>query len=231
MSGKKFSPCLGAMTAKDRARDRGTRRGDRLIATLGEEFRDQRVGLGLSQRRIADAVGMSASWYSRAERAKVGHLAVVDAARIAAVLGLDLVVRTYPGGASLRDSAHAERLGRVLSHVRAPLRYRVEVPLPHVSDRPEPRAWDAMLYGGDRRTAVELEMRIRDAQAMIRRQTLKRRDDPVDGFLLVMAATRTNRRVLAELTVLLPDLPRLRTQLVLEALEIGQHPPSGIILI
>jgi hypothetical protein len=46
-----------------------------------------------------------------------------------------------------------------------------------------------------------------------------------------MAATRTNRRVLAEFTVLLPDLPRLRTQLVLEALETGQHPPSGIILI
>lgn len=74
-------------------------------------------------------------------------------------------------------------------------------------------------------------MRVRDAQATIRRQTLKRRDDPVDGFLLVTAATRTNRRVLAEFTVLLPDVQRLRTQLVLEALENGQHPPSGIILI
>jgi transcriptional regulator with XRE-family HTH domain len=219
------------MAAKDRARDRGTRLGDRLIAFLGDEFRDQRVGLGVSQSRVADALGMSASWYSRAERAKIRHLAVVDAARIAAVLGLDLVVRTYPGGAPLRDSAHAARLGRVLSHVRAPLHYRVEVPLRQVPDRPEPRAWDAMLYDGDRRTAIELEMRLRDAQAMIRRHSLKRRDDPVDGFLLVIAAIRTNRRVLAELADLFPDLPRLRTQRVLAALEDGEHPPSGIILI
>jgi hypothetical protein len=88
-----------------------------------------------------------------------------------------------------------------------------------------------MLYGGARRTAIELEMRLRDAQAMIRRHSLKRRDDPVDGFLLVIAATRTNRHVLAEFADLLPDLPRLRTQLVLAALENGEHPPSGIILI
>lgn len=174
---------------------------------------------------------MSASWYSRAERAKIRHLAVADAARIATVLGLDLVVRTYPGGAPLRDSAHAERLGRLLSHVHAPLRYRVEVPLPQVPDRPERRAWDAMVYGGDRRTAVELEMRVRDAQAMIRRHALKRRDDPADGFLLVVAATRTNRRVLAEHAELFSDLPRLRTQRVLAALESGEHPPSGMILI
>lgn len=231
MSNKTSRPCLSTMAPKDRARDRGTRRGDRLIAMLGEEFRDQRVGLGLSQGHVAGALGMSASWYSRAERAKIRHLAVADAARIAAVVGLDLVVRTYPGGAPLRDSAHAERLGRVLSHVRGPLYYRVEVPLRQIQDRPDSRTWDAMLYGHDRRTAIELEMRLRDAQAMIRRHSLKRRDDPVEGFLLVVASTRTNRRVLAEFAHLFPDLPRLRTQVVLAALENGEHPPSGIILI
>ena len=219
------------MATKDRAWDRGSRRGNHLVAVLGDEFRERRLGLGLSQERVAGAVRRSASWCSRAERGKIRHLSVLDAGRTAAVLGLDLVVRTYPGGPPLRDAAHAVRLGRLLSHVRAPMRSRVEVPLPEVSGRSEPRSWDAMLYCDHRRTAIELEMRIRDVQATLRRHALKRRDDPVHGFLLVVAATRSNRRVLAEHEDLFPDLPRLSTRRVLESLERGEHPPSGIVLI
>jgi hypothetical protein len=95
----------------------------------------------------------------------------------------------------------------------------------------ELRGWDALLLGHGKRTAVELEMRLRDAQATIRRQGMKRRDDPVDGFLLVLADTRTNRRVYAENADLWPDLPRLRSSRVLAAVEAGDHPPSGIVFI
>jgi hypothetical protein len=88
-----------------------------------------------------------------------------------------------------------------------------------------------VIHGLGKRTAVEFEKRIRDAQAMTRRHEMKRRDDPVDGFLLVLADTRTNRRVYAQFRDLWPDLPRLRTSRVLAMLEAGEHPPSGIILV
>jgi hypothetical protein len=139
---------------------------------------------------------MSAPKISRLERAQLPRLTIVDASRVATVLGMDLVVRAYPAGPPLRDAAHAERLRRVLSHVCPPLRYRLDVPLPQRRNQPmEQRGWDAMLYGHGRRTGIELEMRLRDAQATIRRHGMKRRDDPVEGFLLVLADTRTNRRV------------------------------------
>jgi hypothetical protein len=98
-------------------------------------------------------------------------------------------------------------------------------------DRVDHRAWDAMVFGDSRRTAVELEMRIRDAQAVERRIGLKRRDDPPDGFMLLVADTRANRHLLTELPGLFAELPRLRTATVLRLLEVGRHPPSGIVLI
>jgi hypothetical protein len=120
---------------------------------------------------------------------------------------------------------------RFLNHVRAPLSYRLEVPLPALPDRPEQRAWDAVIGGAGTRTAVELEMRLRDSQALERRLNLKRRDDPTEAFVLVVADTRTNRRILAEHMDLFGDLPRLRPSRVNAVLRAGQHPPSGILLV
>ena len=188
------------------------------------------MGAGLSQAEVGKAVGLSGSQISRIERAKLPSLSIVQTSRTASVLGLDLRFNAYPGAEPLRDAAHAERLRRLLSHVRAPLRYRVDVPLPRREDGPpELRGWDAVLYGHGRRTGVEMEMRVRDLQAMIRRHAMKRRDDPVDGFLLVLAETHNNRRVLRENLALFPDLPRLRTSRVLASMSEGEHPPSGII--
>ena len=188
--------------------------------------------MGLSQRCVAEAVRIARSRYSDIENGKVERLPIVEASRIAAVLGLDLSVRTYPGGPPLRDAGQAEALVEFLRHVRAPLRYRTDVPLPQRPDVPtEQRAWDALIHGRGKRTAVEYETRIRDAQAVTRRHELKRRDDPVDGFLLVLAGTRNNRRIYAQFRDLWPDLPRLRTSRVLATLEAGEHPPSGIIFI
>jgi transcriptional regulator with XRE-family HTH domain len=219
------------MGSTERAYDRGTRRGERWLKELGEELRRARLSRGISQRRVADAARISQPVYSRIERGVLPHLAVLTAARVAAVLGLELSVRAYPDGNGIRDAAHAERLGRLLAHVCPPLRYRTEVPLPGSSDHPERRSWDAALFGHGERTAVELEMRLYDAQAQWRRLNLKRRDDPPDRLLLVVAATRANRRALAELVDLAPELPRLRTASVLATLRAGRHPPSGIVLL
>lgn len=216
----------------ERLLDRGNRRGRNVVRMLGEEFREQRLALGVSQTIVAAASRIARSRYSDIENGKIQALTIIEASRISAVLGLDLFVRTYPGGDGLRDTGQARRLMRLLQHVRSPLHYRTDVPLARRPDAPtEHRAWDAVIYGHGRRTAAELEMRVRDAQAMTRRHSMKRRDDPVDAFLLVLADTRSNRRVYREYADLWPDLPRLRTSAVFRTLESGRHPPSGIIFV
>lgn len=222
---------MTTVVTTERAYDRGTRRGAGHLRTLGEEFREKRLAVGVSQQIVARGAALSQSWYSEVEAGTAIAFTIVDAARVASVLGLDLSVRVYPGGSPLRDAAHSERLMRFLKHVRTPLSYRLEVPLPALPDRPEQRAWDAMILGGGKRSAIELEMRLRDGQALERRINLKRRDDPTEGFVLLVADTRTNRRILAERPDLFDDLPRLRPSRVHAALVSGQHPPSGILLV
>jgi transcriptional regulator with XRE-family HTH domain len=149
---------------------------------LAEEFRGRRIALGLSQASVAAAAAVSRTRYVRVEGAEVHTLSIAEATRIASVLGLDLSVRAYEGGYPLRDGAHARRLADFGRHVRPPLRFRREVPLPATAERVEQRAWDGEIVGRGCRTTLELEMRLRDSQAVARRVALKRRDDPSDGF-------------------------------------------------
>lgn len=219
------------MVALERAVMRGTRRSERACRELADEFRHARVEAGWSQARVASAVGVSRTHYVEIEAGRVATLTIRQASRISAVLGLDLSVRAFPGSGPLRDAAHAARLDRLLASAAPPLRVRREVPLPGVEGRPEQRAWDALVTGASMRTAIELEMRIRDAQAVERRMALKRRDDPPDRFVLVVAETHANRRILSEQPTLFSDLPRLRPRAVLAALEAGDHPPTGLVVL
>jgi transcriptional regulator with XRE-family HTH domain len=219
------------VSSGERAFDRGTRLGQRFLRELGEEFVQARLNLGVSQEHVASASHVSRPRLSKIERGKSASLQVVELARIATVLGLDPAVRVFPGGAPVRDEAHHRRLTAFLSLVTAPMTWKLEVPLPALPDRPERRAWDAVIHGARRRTAVELEMRLHDAQALERRISLKRRDDPTDSFILLVADTRNNRRVLAEFGGLFADLPRLRPSVVRAALAAGRHPPSGLLLV
>ena len=90
------------------------------------------------------------------------------------------------------------------------------------------RAWDGVLDLPGERDAVEAETRVRDGQAMWRRVSLKRRDDPtISHVFLIVADTRANRRAIAEIRDLLrPDLP-LETRSVLSALGNGRCPGAG----
>ena len=157
-------------------------------------------------------------------------LSIEDACGMGALLGLDVVIRAFPNGAPIRDASQAGRLLRLLGNVGPPLRHRTDAPLPRRDGVTELRAWDALLEGSGKRTGIELESRLADVQETTRRHNLKRRDDPVDHFLLVVADTRHNRRVIAEFGPLLAALPRLRTASVLAALRAGRHPPTGLIL-
>jgi len=197
---------------------------------LGGALTEQRLTLGMSQEHVATAAGLSRRRYGRIERGQLpATLRELDV--IAAVLGLELSARLFPAGPAVRDAGQALRLMRLLSHVGAGLQHGVEVALPSASGRFEQRAWDAMLFGGNERTAIELEMRLRDVQAVRRRHDLKRRDDPTDHFVLLLADTRHNRRVVREFAAAFEDLPRLRRSDVVAALQAGRHPPTGLLFV
>ena len=197
---------------------------------IGEAFLARRLALGLSQEHVARGVGMKRLRYGRIERGQLAAT-VLELDLIAAVLGIELSMRAYESGPPVRDAGQSGKLARFLEKVRPPLRYRVEVGLPSVDGRFEQRAWDAVLFGHGERTACELEMRLRDVQAMRRRHDLKRRDDPTERFLLLIADTRHNRAVIREFAGLFQDLPRLRPSHVYRALEAGQHPPTGLLFL
>jgi transcriptional regulator with XRE-family HTH domain len=219
------------MAMASRAFDRGTLLGERAVQNLGREFEEARRGLAVSQAHVAAMAALSRPRYSKIERGKAPTLQVVEVARIATVLGLDPSFRVFPSGPPIRDAASARRLRAFLVLAAPPLTSRTEVPLPGLSDRREQRAWDAVVFGHGERTAIELEMRLRDAQAVERRVALKRRDDPTESFLLLIADTRTNRRVLAVFDGLFADLPRLGPAMVRVALGAGRHPGTGIVLV
>ncbi len=187
--------------------------------------------LAKSQELVASTCRLSRGRYRRIETGRAPNLTIMELDRIAAVLGLSPSIRLYPGGPPVRDAAHAARLVSFLSDVLPPLTSRIEVPLPRRDDRADARAWDVVLFGRQRRTAMELEMRLRDVQAMWRRVDLKRRDDPTEGFVLLVAGTRANRRVVAEFEALFNALPRLRRRDVRVRLLAGEHPPSGLLFI
>ncbi len=218
------------MPSSERLRDRGTKNGYRRLREMGDEFRNRRIELNLSQQQVADAAGLDRADYSRAERALLRRLSVVTAARIASVLGLELWMRVFPGGVALRDAAQSSDLAKLLKSVGHPLTYRLEVGLRTTGDRTELRAWDAQISGSGKTTSLEYEAKLYDAQAQQRRWHLKLRDDPPDQFLLVIRNTPANRRVLDEFSELFAELPRLRTSQVVRALARGEHPPTGYIL-
>ena len=203
----------------------------RQVAEIGDEFRERRLIQAASQAHISAAAGLSRTRYGLIERGTTASLTVDELNRIAAVLGMVPSIRVYPDGVPVRDVGHATKLLRFLEPVRPPVTFRIEVPLPVVAGRPERRAWDAVLFRDRERCTVELEMRLRDVQEVRRRIDLKRRDDPSEAFLLLVADTRLNRRVLAEFATLFADLPTLRPSQVQSALGAGRLPPAGLLFV
>jgi len=145
-----------------------------------------------------------------------------------AVLGLDLVLRTYPAGDPIRDRAQLALLERFRTRLHAILEWRTEVPLGIEGDL---RAWDAVIKGPGWRIGVEAETALDDVQAVERRLALKRRDGDVDHVILLIAETRRNRRALAATPASFGDLP-LHTRELLAALAVGRDPgQSGIVVL
>lgn len=218
----------GPVGTKARQVDLGTARGREQVRRAGVELREARTDRGLSLKAVGDAVSLSVAQVSRIERGLVDHVSVRDLARLHAVVGLDLSLKSYPAGEPIRDVAHVRLLGQLRAQLHGPLRWSVEVPFPAPGDR---RSWDALIRGPSWRYGVEAETAPRDAQALTRRLGLKQRDGDVDGVILLLRSTVQTRRFLLEAGDLLNDaypVPGLRA---LELLRAGVDPGGGSVIV
>jgi transcriptional regulator with XRE-family HTH domain len=215
------------MPIAQRLLDTGTRRGRRLTVRLGDEIRRSRASANLSQRQVGVLVGLSHAAVGRIERAEVSS-DLVTAARLCAVLGMELSVGCHPVSSPARDRAHLDLLERLHAQLHPSLDWETEVRLRIPGDL---RALDARISGSDFRSMVEAETHLSDVQATERKIHLKQRDAGVPRAILLMGDTRHNRHVLAESPGLRRAFP-LGTRQILAALRAGRDPGAdGIVVL
>ena len=173
--------------------------------------------------------GMSQSEVSRYERGLI-PVDLERAVLLHSLVGLDLAVRSYPGGTPLRDRAHAALLARFRARLHPRLRWDTEVPLPNDRDQ---RSWDAVTWSPspDRwAVPIEAESRPTDWQALERRLKLKMRDGHVDLVILLIADTRHGRAFVRALGAAITEAFPVPARDALQALGAGRR-PSGSSLI
>ena len=213
----------------ERRTERAKSLARRSLISVGEDIRLARLRAGMPLRELGQAAAFSPAFLSRIERALVPHVVYETLARIGSVVGLDVSVRAFPNGQVLRDAAQLELLQRLRRLLGPGLRLRVEVPLGLPGDL---RAWDAVIDAPGRRVVVELETRLRDVQALVRRINLKLRDGHETRLTLVVADTRTNRHVVRASADDVAELGPLKSRVVAASLRAGYLPPgSGILFL
>jgi transcriptional regulator with XRE-family HTH domain len=214
------------MPAVERAMDRAKERATRLLVAVGRELRASRVARGLSQQHVASGVGISQALLSLIERGLHPTVTVELLTRTAEAVGLDLSLKTYPGGEPIRDAAHAKLLERFRNLTGDAWTWAAEVPLPISGDR---RAWDRLLRGAGVVIGVEAETRPTDMQELQRRLALKKRDGQVDRLILVMPNSDWCRRLLRlnDLEAMFP----VPGKVALRALVEGRDPGGDAIVL
>ena len=216
------------MVTRQRRIDLGRLYARRALARIGEELREARLAAALTQRQVGAAAGISHAQVSRIELGRAPRVPYATLVVIAAVLGLDLPLRTFVAGDPIRDVAQLALLARLRAAIPDHLTWRSEVPLALPGDR---RAWDGEIGGAGWRLPVDAETRLRDVQALGRRAALKRRDDGNPIVLLLVAETRHNRRMLrlaaADLAAAFP----LAGSSALTSLREGRPPSASSIVL
>jgi transcriptional regulator with XRE-family HTH domain len=216
------------MSTRERPADRGSRRGRQSLDQLIREFREARVGAGVSQDAIGKAIGRSDAWVSWTESGANASLSIVDASRMFACVGLDLVVRGYAAGRGVRDAAQLALIARLKPLVEPRWQWRTEVPIPIAGD---PRAWDVVLRAPEVSIGIEAETRLRDIQAVDRRVMLKLRDSGLDRVIILVASTRANRATLREVAESIRTNYPISSRQALDALVSGRDPGGNTILV
>ena len=197
---------------------------------FAEEFRAARRQAGLSQAAVATVCGVSRASIGRLEGGHLLSLSIVRAARLAAVVGLDLSVRTYPGPAPMRDSPQNGVLHRLSVRLGPMWTWEFEVGLDLPQDQ---RAWDARATHQVTKVVVVVEAvtRLTDVQGSIRRILLKRRDAGSPRVILLLADTRAHSLILADADEALSSAFPLRTRAALQALAEGRDPGADALVV
>ena len=174
------------MANRVRRIDEATIAGRTLQVELGAVLREARLARGLRQIDVARAMDVSHARISRVELGVLRDLAVADAARHGAAVGLRLHARFYPRGSGLRDVAQLDLLRRLRARIGDAWSWQLEAPLNIPGDM---RAFDLLLTRGGATIAVEAITRLRDAQAQLREATRKQRDGQVSRLVVLLSAT------------------------------------------
>ena len=147
--------------------------------------------------------------------------------------GMELSIGLHELGDPIRDKGqHA--LGRRFDVIPAPVwQVTAETLLPNPGDQ---RSWDRLLRLTTSETrhlvGADLETRIRDVQALVRRTRLRERDGGVEAILLVLSDSATNRSLVDQLRDALGAEYQTSPRVILTALRRGEPlPGSGVILV
>ena len=197
------------------------------------ELRTARLVAGLSQTALARELDLDPSNVWRLEADRLGDIGVVRLAEIASLLGFEISLGLHPVGDPIRDKgqlACAQRFDQMLS-----ARWRVtdETLLPGAGEQ---RAWDKLLrlIGETPRCLVgaDIESRVWDVQAIVRRTRARERDGQVDHILIVLADTAHNRRVIDDLRRSLGEAYFSPPRTILRQLRAGERLlGNGVILV
>ncbi len=204
------------------------RRVREALLRIGGELREARIAAGLTQRTVGGAIGISHAQVSRIELGRAPHVPYETLVRFAAVVGLDVPLRTFPSGDPIRDAGQLALLRLLRGLVDPGLRWFTEVPLGILGDL---RAWDAVIAGPGWEVPVEAETRLRDVQALLRGLALKGRDGEQPVILLLVADTRHNRHVLRLAARELGDAFPLAGRAALAELAAGRALTSSSVIV
>jgi transcriptional regulator with XRE-family HTH domain len=200
------------------------------VRRLIGELRVARQNAGVSQRALAAELGWTQSEVNRLEQFRFMTVPIPRLCEIGAVLGLDLGAGWHPVGDAVRDKGHqAARRRFALNIASPPYVLTHEAPFPNLGDL---RSWDMLLRLDDQRVGVELETRMRDVQACVRRIRARQRSGGVDVIILVLADTAHNRRMIDELREALGPSFATSPSAITAALKAGKPVPgSGVVLV
>jgi transcriptional regulator with XRE-family HTH domain len=220
------------MSSREGKRARGRRRGRMLTNRTMAELRVRREEMGISQLQLARALGYSQARLWRLETERVDPT-VVDFSEMASLLGMELSLGLHPIGDPIRDKGQ-QALGRRFDAIPAAVwQITAETLLPNPGDQ---RSWDRLLRlttsSVRHLVGADLETRIRDIQALVRRTRMRERDGGVDAILIVLSDSATNRALVGQLRGALGADYRTSPRRILAALRHGtQLPGSGVILV
>lgn len=205
----------------------GRRRGERAYEEWAAAVRDLRLGLGLTRAALADALGISASKLQRWEHGQRPRPDLIEANVVMRLLGHDLRLSWFPVGGMLRDAGHVRLVRAFLALLPPAVHRRLEAPLGIIGDL---RAWDVLLTLPRCTIGVAAETRLRDVQALLRREEAKLRDGGTDRLLLVVWDSRANRNAVGFAGPALRGALPLDGRSILAALRAGRDPGANGLL-